>query len=58
MTTAKKVESIAVRLPADLRTALEKERQRVSKKAGAEVQTSSVIRAILERALLPKRSAA
>jgi hypothetical protein len=43
---------IAVRLPGVLAAALEKERQRISKKGGAEVKMSAVIRAILEQRLL------
>jgi len=43
---------IAVRLPGQLAAALEKERQRISKKGGAEVKMSAVIRAILEQRLL------
>ena len=46
---------IYARVPGDLRAALERERKRMSKVAGAEVKTSAVIRAILERALRSKR---
>jgi hypothetical protein len=46
---------VDVRIPGELRGALELERKRMSKKAGAEVKTSAVIRAILEQALKPKR---
>jgi hypothetical protein len=42
---------VAVRVPKELRGSLERERQRMSRIAGAEVKTSAVIRAILERAL-------
>jgi len=48
-------EFIGIRVPGDLRTALERERRRMSKMAGAEVKTSAVIRAILEQALRSKR---
>jgi hypothetical protein len=46
---------VAVRVPSELRAALEQERVRMSRKAGAEVKTSAVIRAILERALKSSR---
>ncbi len=49
---------IGIRIPSDMRGALERERLRMSKKAGAEVKTSAVIRAILEQALKPKRRSA
>ena len=49
-------ETIGVRLPGKLREALERERQRMSRKAGAEVKISSVIRSILEKALLSRES--
>ena len=42
---------IYTRVSHQLRNALERERKRMSKAAGAEVKTSAVIRAILERAL-------
>lgn len=42
---------IYARVPRDLRSALERERKRMSKKAGAEVKTSAVVRALLEQAL-------
>ena len=48
-------EIIYARVPGKLKAALERERQRMSRKAGAEVQTSAVIRSILERALRGKR---
>lgn len=48
----KKDEVIAVRVPGELRDALERERKRMSKKAGAEVKSSAVVRSILERFLL------
>jgi len=44
-------EIIYARVPGELRSALEHRRQRMSKTIGAEVKTSAVIRAILERAL-------
>ncbi len=49
-------ETIGVRIPSELRAALERERQRMSKKAGAEVKASAVIRSILERALLKREA--
>jgi len=48
-------EIIYARVPGKLKAALERERQRMSKAAGAEVQTSAVIRAILELHLRAKR---
>ena len=48
-------EFIGIRVPRKLRSALEQERKRMSKAAGAEVKTSAVIRAILEEKLRPKR---
>jgi hypothetical protein len=50
-------EALNVRVPKELRSALERERKRMSKAAGAEVKTSAVIRAILEQALRGKRRA-
>jgi len=47
----KHAESVAFRMTPELREALEKERRQMSRAAGAEVKTSAVIRAILERAL-------
>lgn len=44
-------EIIYARVPKKLRASLERERRRMSKAAGAEVKTSSVIRAILEQHL-------
>jgi hypothetical protein len=52
---------LGIRMSEQLLKALEDERQRVSRKAGAEVNTSAVVRAILERALNikpPKRAPA
>lgn len=52
---------LGIRMSEQLLKALEEERQRVSRKAGAEVNTSAVVRAILERALNvkpPKRAPA
>jgi hypothetical protein len=46
---------IGIRVPEELHGALERERKRMSKVAGAEVKTSAVIRAILERTLRSKR---
>lgn len=46
---------VDVRLPRELRRALERERLRMSKALGAEVKTSFVVRSLLERALHPKR---
>lgn len=48
-------EIIYARVPGGLKSALERERRRLSKKTGTEVKTSAVIRAILEQALLGKR---
>lgn len=50
-------EKVDVRIPGELRGALERERRRMSKAAGAEVRTSAVIRSILEKALKGKRRA-
>jgi len=47
---------LGLRLPLPLLDALEQERKRRSKAAGAEVKTSAVVRAVLERALTPRRS--
>lgn len=55
---ADKDEIIYARIPGALRKALERERVRRSRAGGAEVQTSSVIRAILEETLLRKKKAA
>jgi hypothetical protein len=46
---------VDVRIPGELRGALERERKRMSKAAGAEVKTSAVIRSILELHLRTKR---
>ena len=46
---------VDVRLPRELRAALERERLRMSKEQGTEVKTSFVVRSLLERALRPKR---
>ena len=45
---------VDVRLPADLRSALERERRRMSKAFGMDVKMSAVIRSILRRELLTK----
>jgi hypothetical protein len=58
MSNEKQEAIIYARVPRALRSALEQERKRMSKAAGAEVKTSAVIRAILERELLQKRRAA
>lgn len=50
-------ETIGVRVPRALRDALERERRRMSRAAGAEVKMSATIRALLERSLLSKRRA-
>jgi hypothetical protein len=42
---------IGIRVPRALRTKLERERKRASRKAGADVKLSSLIRAILEQHL-------
>lgn len=47
---------LGLRLPLPLLDALEQERKRRSRAAGAEVKTSAVVRAVLERALTPRRS--
>lgn len=49
-------ETIAIRLPGELREAVERERRRMSRAAGAEVKMSAVIRAILEQALRDRRA--
>jgi len=46
---------VDLRLPNELRSALERERRRMSKAAGAEVKMSAVIRSLLEQALKSKR---
>jgi hypothetical protein len=46
---------VDVRLPRELRNALERERLRMSKEHGTEVKTSFVIRSILELHLRSKR---
>ena len=46
---------VDVRLPTELRSALERERKRMSKALGAEVKTSFVVRVLLEQALRGKR---
>lgn len=56
--SVKKDETIGVRIPSELRSALEREQQRMSRKAGAEVKLSAVIRSILEQALLKRVKAA
>ena len=53
--SVKNDDKVDVRLPSELRVALEQERKRMSKAAGAEVKTSAVIRALLEQALRGKR---
>jgi len=53
----KHTEKVDLRLPPELRNAVELERKRMSKRAGAEVKTSAVIRAILAEKLMSKRSA-
>ena len=42
---------VSFRLPRELREELERERQRRSKRAGAEVKTSAVIRGFIEAGL-------
>jgi hypothetical protein len=54
----KHTEKVDLRLPPELRNAVELERQRMSKRAGKEVKTSAVVRTILEKRLLQKRRAA
>jgi len=48
-------DKLDLRVPAELRGALERERRRMSKMVGADVKMSAVVRAILERALRPAR---
>lgn len=55
--SVKNEETIGVRIPKELRGAIEREQQRMSRKAGAEVKMSAVIRALLERALGCKAAA-
>ena len=50
-------EFVGIRIPGDMRDALERERRRMSKMAGAEVKTSAVIRSILELHLRKRRAA-
>lgn len=47
-------ETVGVRMSRKLRRAIERERKRMSRDAGAEVKTSAVIRAILERELFQR----
>lgn len=49
---------VGVRIPDHLRSAIERERQRMSRVAGAEVKTSAVIRAILEQKFNKRRASA
>jgi hypothetical protein len=49
-------EKVSIRIPSKLRDALEDERKRMSRKIGAEVKTSAVVRAILERSLRRARA--
>jgi hypothetical protein len=49
---------IYARIPSKLRSAIERERLRMSRVLGAEVKTSAVIRAILEEKLTRRRRAA
>lgn len=49
---------IYARISGALRVAVERERKRMSRAAGAEVNTSAVVRAILEEKLLRKVRAA
>lgn len=41
----------SIRLPIEIIDAIERERDRATKKAGAEVTTAAVVRGVLERAL-------
>ena len=52
----KQDEIIYARIPSKLKSALERERLRMSRVAGAEVKTSAVIRAILEEKLGKRRA--
>jgi len=51
-------EILAIRLPADLRKSVERERQRMSRAAGAEVKTSAVVRAMIVRCVGGSKSGA
>ena len=44
-------EFVGFRIPNELRSALERKRQKMSRAAGAEVKTSAVIRALLTKSL-------
>jgi len=49
-------EIVYARVPAELKEALEKKRRSMSKAGGAEIKTSAVIRAILEKSLRPVKN--
>lgn len=58
MNTTKYDEIIYARVPRKLKKALERERRCVSQATGKKVETSAVIRALLERALFgPQKNA-
>lgn len=48
-------ETISVRIPAEIKDALERKRRQMVRSVGAEVKTSAVIRAILVKDLRKKR---
>jgi len=54
----KNVDYLNIRLPRQLTLAIERERQRMSKKIGAEVKTSAIVRAALEKQFVRKARAA
>jgi hypothetical protein len=56
--SVKHTEKVDLRLSPELRNAVEAERRRMSKRAGVEMKTSVVIRAILTEKLMSKRRAA
>lgn len=51
-------ETVGVRLPRQLRNAIERERQRVSKAIGTEVKMSTIIRAALEERFVKQKARA
>ena len=48
-------DKLDLRIPAELRSALEREQRRMSKAVGTDMKMSAVVRAILERALRNRR---
>ena len=55
VSSVKHDEFVGVRLPRQLRGAIERERLRMSRAAGAEVKLSAVIRAALEKQFQQRR---